>query len=49
LIREVLASPSLLNVKDRIDWKTCQQPINEEEMDVKLFRQAFAPYNPIKD
>lgn len=48
-IREVLASPKLLNVEDRIDWKKCDQSQDEETSDVNLFRCAFAPYNPIKD
>lgn len=47
--REVLASPKLLNVQDRIDWRKCEQTIQEEEYGVEMFRNAFAPYNPIKD
>jgi len=47
--REVLASPRLLNVESRIDWRKCEQSLDEEENDVKTFRDAFEPFNPIKD
>lgn len=47
--REVLASPKLLNVENRIDWKKCEQTKEDEKTDVNLFRCAFSPYNPIKD
>lgn len=49
IAREVLASPRLLNVESRIDWRKCEQSLDEEENDVKLFRDAFEPFNPIKD
>lgn len=47
--REILASPNLLNVQNRIDWRKCVQTEDEETLDVKMFRIAFAPHNPIKD
>lgn len=47
--REVLASPKLLNLQNRIDWRKCEQTTEEEENGVKMFRKAFAPYNPIED
>ncbi|XP_015376000.1 PREDICTED: CWF19-like protein 1 isoform X2 [Diuraphis noxia] len=49
IAREVLASPRLLNVESRIDWRKCEQSLDEEENDVKMFRDAFEPFNPIKD
>lgn len=49
IAREVLASPRLLNVESRIDWRKCEQSLDEEEKDVKMFRDAFEPFNPIKD
>jgi len=45
----VLASPKLLNVESRIDWRKCEQSVDEEENDVQMFRDAFEPFNPIKD
>ncbi|XP_050424334.1 CWF19-like protein 1 [Adelges cooleyi] len=49
IAREVLASSKILNVKDRIDWKKCEQTENEEANGVIKFRNSFAQFNPIKD
>lgn len=48
-VREVLASPKLLNVQDRIDWRKCLQTLDEEKSDIQTFRSNFERFNPIKD
>lgn len=47
--REILASPDLLNIQDRIDWKKCSQSEADEVTDVQMFSKAFASFNPFKD
>ena len=44
--REVLASPSLLNMEDRIDWRECKAANKEEEAQMtKEFRKTFQPFD----
>jgi len=49
IARETLASPNLLNVQDRIDWRKCLQTLEDEEIDISLFSTAFSRFNPIKN
>ncbi|KAI0306802.1 nuclear protein [Multifurca ochricompacta] len=42
--RKVLAS--LLNVEERVDWKTCLQSEEDDMTDVLAFKTAFAPFDP---
>jgi len=43
--REVLSSPSLLNLPDRIDWKNCKLDKEDEIKHVKDFRKRFEAYD----
>ncbi len=43
--REVLASKSLLDQEDRVDWRQCKQSQDEEVTTTKGFRTTFAPYD----
>ncbi|KAL5479933.1 hypothetical protein EMCRGX_G023536 [Ephydatia muelleri] len=43
--REVLASPLLLNIPDRVDWKACSTSKEEETQAAKAFRKTFQPYD----
>jgi len=43
--REVLTSPSLLNLPDRIDWKECKLTLEEESEMTKKFRKRFQPFD----
>jgi len=43
--REVLASPSVLNLPDRTNWKDCQVDKEEEIALTKAFRKRFTPYD----
>ena len=45
LFREVLASPSVLNLPDRTNWKDCQVDKEEEIALTKAFRKRFTPYD----
>ncbi|VVC31052.1 HIT-like domain,Cwf19-like protein, C-terminal domain-2,Cwf19-like, C-terminal domain-1 [Cinara cedri] len=49
LAREVLASKSLLDVEDRIDWRKCKQTPEEEINDINTFRSAFKTFNRLKE
>ena len=44
--REVLAHPTILNVPDRIDWKSCQLTKDEETTETKSFRAEFRSFDP---
>eukprot|EP00116_Pleurobrachia_bachei_P001584 sb/3461846/ len=46
--REVLASEGLLNMPRRANWKQCQVSKEQEEHDVKEFRQQFQEFDPFK-
>jgi len=43
--REVLASPDLLDAPQRVDWKACALPKEEEAALTKAFREAFKPFD----
>ncbi|KAJ8925700.1 hypothetical protein NQ315_009547 [Exocentrus adspersus] len=43
--REVLSSGPVLNMPDRIDWKDCILPKEEEENLVKILRTDFEPFD----
>ena len=43
--RDVLASPQILNMPDRVDWKVCKLSKDEEISNAKSFRTAFEPYD----
>lgn len=43
--REVLASPNLLNVPGRVDWKACKGSKEEETELASSFRRNFQPYD----
>lgn len=43
--REVLASGPILNLSDKIDWKECILPKQEEEKLVLRLRTDFEPFD----
>ncbi len=43
--REVLASRSLLNVEERVDWRECKESPDKEAETTKKFRKVFEPYD----
>ena len=43
--RELLALPTLLDMEDKIDWRECQVPKEEEVKMTKDFRTTFQPYD----
>ena len=43
--REVLASPSVLNTPDRVDWKACKGTMEEEKQSATVFRKKFKPFD----
>lgn len=43
--REVLASPPLLDLPEKIDWKACTLSKEEETHLVQDFRTAFQPFD----
>ncbi|XP_046860261.1 CWF19-like protein 1 [Xenia sp. Carnegie-2017] len=43
--REVLASPSVLNMEEKIDWKSCKLPIETEKRVTEEFRRKFRPFD----
>lgn len=43
--REVAASPALLNMPDRVDWKACKVSKDEETRMAAVFRKKFQPYD----
>ena len=43
--REVVASPSLLNMADRVDWKACKVSEDEEKKMAAAFRKKFQPFD----
>lgn len=43
--REVLASPLLLNIPDRVDWKACSTSKEEETQAAKAFRKQYQPFD----
>lgn len=45
LHREVLAAPDLLNAPERVDWKACSVPKEEEAALTKTFREGFKPFD----
>ncbi|KAJ7256491.1 CwfJ C-terminus 2-domain-containing protein-like protein [Mycena haematopus] len=42
--RQVLVS--LLNTPERLDWKACTLPEDEDRADAQAFKAAFAPFDP---
>jgi len=42
--RQVLVS--LLNMPDRLDWKACTLPDDEDNAEAQAFKKAFAPFDP---
>ncbi|KAJ7047215.1 CwfJ C-terminus 1-domain-containing protein-like protein [Mycena alexandri] len=42
--RQVLVS--LLNIPERLDWKACTLPEDEDRADAQAFKAAFAPFDP---
>lgn len=47
--REVIASPLLLNIPDRIDWKACSMSKEEETQAAKAFRKMFQQFDFTSD
>lgn len=43
--REVLASPPILNVTERIDWRECKSTEEEETRLRNRIREDFRPYD----
>jgi hypothetical protein len=43
--RQVLAKTALLNMRDRIDWKRCKLPMEEEKVQRAAFRDGFKPFD----
>lgn len=43
--RDVLASPSLLSLPDRVDWRNCKLSKEEEVITTKSFRKRFQPFD----
>ena len=43
--REVLASPPILNVTERIDWRECKMSKEEETNLRDRIREEFQPYD----
>jgi len=43
--RKVLAS--LLNVEERVDWKSCLSSEEDDKADVRAFKTAFTPFDPL--
>lgn len=43
--REIAASPPLLNMEERSDWKACAQNIEQETDLAAKFKQAFQPFD----
>jgi len=43
--REVLADSKLLDMEDRVDWKTCSMSKEEETECTKEFRKSFSPFD----
>ena len=43
--RKVVASPSVLNLPDRANWKDCKVSENEEKEMAAAFRKKFQPYD----
>jgi hypothetical protein len=37
---------SLLNIPNRLDWKACMLPEEEDKADVELFKEAFTSFDP---
>lgn len=42
--RQVLVT--LLNINERLDWKTCILSEEEDKADIELFKKAFASFDP---
>jgi len=43
--REVMSNGQLLDMEDRVDWKTCQVSKEEETEMTKEFRKMFSPFD----
>ena len=43
--REVLASPEILNIPDRVDWRPCTVSKEEETEMTQQFRELFKPFD----
>ena len=43
--RDILASESLLNKPDNVDWRNCLLGQEKEERIVKVIREKFQPFN----
>lgn len=43
--REVLCSESVLDLPDRVDWKSCKLSKEEETIQTKAFRKRFQPFD----
>ena len=43
--REVLASPLVLNVPHRVDWKACSATKEEETSAARTMRDNFQPFD----
>jgi len=37
---------SLLNMPNRLDWKTCMLSEDEDKAEAQAFKIAFAPFDP---
>jgi len=45
----VLASPLILNMPQRVDWKNCSASKLEEEQAAQAMRKLFAPFDFTED
>ncbi|XP_052873010.1 CWF19-like protein 1 homolog [Anopheles cruzii] len=43
--REVICADNLLNCEEKVDWRQCNLPKEEEDVMVKKFRESFKPYD----
>ncbi|XP_028399812.1 CWF19-like protein 1 [Dendronephthya gigantea] len=43
--REVLAHPAVLDMEERVDWKSCKVPVDEEKKITGDFRKKFQPFD----
>jgi hypothetical protein len=37
---------NLMDMPDRLDWKACMLPEDEDRADAQAFKAAFAPFDP---
>ena len=45
LFRDVLAGENVLNMPDRVNWKSCKLSKEEEVIQAKMFRKRFQTFD----